>query len=79
MVYEMAKQILDIAFTAAIGDLTSYVITWCWNHAKVQEMRRKFEGILFKAERVNPRANCCLQRLLRQLEDEAQQGNYLNL
>ncbi|KAF3334562.1 hypothetical protein FCM35_KLT21166 [Carex littledalei] len=76
---KFGEKILDMAFTAAIGEIISYVTPWCWNQARVQEMRRKFEELLVTAKMVNPTAqqsntaNLQVQQLLRELQNEAEQ------
>lgn len=86
--------IIDMALSAEISELTAYVgamANFCWNQATVQEMRRKFQGLLLMAKRVLSKlarqlsntANLCarrllrgLQQFLRALQNEARQGNY---
>ncbi|KAF3334386.1 hypothetical protein FCM35_KLT20990 [Carex littledalei] len=80
---KIVEKILDMAFTVAIGEIISYVTAWCWNQARVQEMRRKFEELLVRAKMVNPTAqqsntaNLLVQQLLRELQNEAEQGKEL--
>ncbi|XP_078159355.1 uncharacterized protein LOC144554997 [Carex rostrata] len=80
---KFVEKLLDMAFTHAIGEIISYVTAWCWNQASVQEMRRKFEELLVGAKMVNPMAqqsntaNLQMQQLLRELQNEAEQGKEL--
>ncbi|XP_078181046.1 uncharacterized protein LOC144574841 [Carex rostrata] len=84
--------VIDMALSAAISELTAYVAAmanFCWNQATVQEMRRKFQGLLLMAKRVLSKlarhlsntANLFarrllrgLQQFLRALQNEARQG-----
>ncbi|XP_078157717.1 uncharacterized protein LOC144553407 [Carex rostrata] len=80
---KIGEKMLDKAITAVGNEIEPYVTEWCWNQAIVQEMHRKFEELLVGAKMVNPMAqqsntaNLQVQQLLRELQNEIEQGKEL--
>jgi hypothetical protein len=81
---DLFNRLPNMILEKAISELTSYVAQWCWNHARVQEMSRKFQGLLSMARRILSNLTgqlsntviLSVRRLLRELQNVARQGNY---